>query len=150
MSMLTDLEKRFGAGCLERNPLLGQTVHCALCAEKHELHWNNETNESLVARQLCFNCGFWDDHLKADAAEDKKRFVIVKGTHYLISRDDPQNYRWSGFGGSKFIIKFHDGRIVTSRNLWCQSAIPHHFRDKMPDNAVFLTEEEYKQQEETK
>jgi len=38
------------------------------------------------------------------------------------------------------VIKFRDGRSVTSTNLWCQGTIPLQYRDELPDNAEFVKE----------
>jgi hypothetical protein len=67
--------------------------------------------------------------------------VIVKGTHYTIGPEDPNIRRqWRGFHGDRYVIKFRDGRTVTSTNLWCQGTIPLQYRDELPDNAEFMRE----------
>lgn len=83
---------------------------------------------------LCFTCGFW--HEKLPFAEDPSS-VRVEGTHYWIAPDEPQPL-FRGFGGSWFTIKFHDGRVVKTNNLWCQGEIEQRFRDRLPDNAEFV------------
>lgn len=42
-----------------------------------------------------------------------------------------------GFGGRRFVIRFHDGRVVETRNLWMIGIIPDEYREALPDNAVF-------------
>lgn len=81
-----------------------------------------------------FQREFWQQKLLDDAREPD-RVAIIDGTHYYI--DDEDDSRFRGFDGAKFVIKFHDGREVTTTNLWCQGDIPDEFRDLFPNNADF-------------
>ena len=45
-----------------------------------------------------------------------------------------------GMGGQEFRIRFQDGRIVTTRNLWSIGEIPAEYREALPDNAEFIRE----------
>jgi len=49
----------------------------------------------------------------------------------------PEPTGGKGFGGRRFIIRFHDGRVVETRNLWMIGIIPDEYREALPDNAVF-------------
>jgi len=90
---------------------------------------------------LCFGCGFWHEKIElARTAAD--RVVRVNGRHFMIG-DEPQPgaYRNGlGHGGFRFVIRFTDGREVTSHNLWGQGEIPERFRDRLPDNARFVND----------
>jgi hypothetical protein len=68
---------------------------------------------------------------------DEPFVARIDGQHYVICDESP-DVQLRGFGGDPFEIKFHDGRVVKTTNLWCQGAIPERFRDRLPDNAVFL------------
>jgi len=116
------------------DPLLDTTVSCRECGRGETLIWGPQRNAALASRQLCFSCDHWYMHIQMDAGENKDRFVIVERTHYLMA---PETGNMRGFGGRAFAIRFHDGREVVSRNLWCQGQIPAHFISRMPDNAVF-------------
>lgn len=61
-----------------------------------------------------------------------ERLVIAGGCAYSIgsAADDPK-----GFGGSRWLIRFHDGRIVTTDSLWHLGGIPTEWREQLPDNA---------------
>lgn len=59
---------------------------------------------------------------------------MSKGCHYWIGDENVECCR--GFGGDKFVIRFKDGKEVTTTNLWYQGAIPKHFQKILPDNAV--------------
>lgn len=89
--------------------------------------------EKIAASGLCFRCKHWDDLLKI---KDRSDVVRVKGVHYMIGHAKTP-HRWNGFGGHRFKIKFHDGREAETVDLWCQGDIAEHFKDRMPDNAVF-------------
>jgi hypothetical protein len=54
---------------------------------------------------------------------------------YTIENEDTEHYR--GFAGRRFVIRFHDGRIVETTNLWSNGIIPEHFRDRLLDNACW-------------
>lgn len=62
-----------------------------------------------------------------------ERLVIANGCAYSIgsSSDDPK-----GFGGQPWLIRFHDGRTVTTVSLWCLGDIPAEWREQLPDNAT--------------
>jgi hypothetical protein len=92
--------------------------------------------EKIAATGLCFNCNFWGEYLKR---KDAKDVVRAQGRHYVVCSDpSPGSHPWKGFGGHRFKIRFHDGREVETTNLWSQGVIPQHFKERMPDNAVFL------------
>jgi len=80
----------------------------------------------------CFECSFWLKKVELPQ-EDKSRQVIFSGQHYMIGVEDSGPIK--GFGGSKFIIFFYDGRKVETSNLWSQGEIPERFRKMLLDNA---------------
>ena len=82
---------------------------------------------------------FWQDRIAKDA-EYPEEVAIIQGHHYVIGGEK----EFTGFGrgvrgfsGRKFQIKFFDGRVVTTTNLWTQGRIPPKFRHQLPDNAEF-------------
>ena len=76
------------------------------------------------------------------AQRGNPKCVVVKGTHYTIGPEDPNIRRqWRGFHGDRYVIRFLDGRTVTSTNLWCQGTIPLQYREQLPDNAEFVKEQ---------
>lgn len=85
------------------------------------------------AGTVCYRCQFW--LLKAQN-KDHPDFVRCRGWHYIIG-DDKNHVGERGFAGRTFTIKFKDGRVVTTSNLWGQGEIPERFRERLPDNAEF-------------
>lgn len=109
--------------------------NCRECGEVLYDRWVEDVKQRVLAEKLCHTCLFWSDY--ATTASDPTH-LVVKGYHYVIAPDQPKGYRgFTGHGGAEFIIKFNDGREVVSRNLWAQGNVPAHFRDRLPDNAVF-------------
>lgn len=88
----------------------------------------------LRERKLCFDCNhFWQLFEK----RDDPSVVRARGHHYMIgAKNDP----FPGFGGQRFVIKFFDGRVVETKNLWHQGDIPERWRERMPDNAEFVND----------
>lgn len=103
---------------------------CLICGEHFEEPHHDSKDDGI-----CFKCDFWKSHWLRDL--ERSDWVVIKGHHYVIgSENDPPKAR--GFGGSKFIIEFFDGRKVETTNLWHQGEITPWWREKMPDNAKFV------------
>jgi hypothetical protein len=103
-------------------------------------------HEDQLARRHCDTCDHWHGlYLR----RDEPTSVVVDGLHYIIHREPTEQARrennrngWGcyGFGGSRFDIRFHDGRHIVSHNLYTQGEIPDCWRADLPDNAVFVKE----------
>lgn len=112
---------------------------CEKCGRRGlEMSYMDEREKKLWPLR-CFSCRVWSDVQRT--ASDPKA-VVVDGERYWIEKEHPPDARFgmslNGFGGAKFVIRFKDGREVTTRNLWRQGAIPPQFREAMPDNAEFV------------
>lgn len=61
------------------------------------------------------------------------RTVIADGHAYWIGGlgDSPK-----GFGGRKWLIRFHSGRVAFTDSLWHQGDVPPEWRDRLPDTAT--------------
>src|SRR5690349_4958169 len=66
------------------------------------------------------------DHLQANP----KGFAIVGGRFYSIGDEKAER---KGFYGRLHCIKFFDGRLLKSTNLWNGSPIPEESRPLLPD-----------------
>lgn len=139
----TDPERTLCTSCAAKT--FGDSFECRECGNHDRAaFWIQPYGAQLAERKLCHTCNHWHEKLAWKAQGDPNQ-VIVAGVHYHISPDDETSLKqlggWgSGFGGSKFKVRFHDGREVVSRNLWCQGDVPERFRERLPDNAVFVTE----------
>ena len=110
---------------------------CVECGCVVETSYREPVRSELIKGNICHNCHFWMEKVQWEI--DKNPNVVrVDGWHNLITPDDP-SAPFQGYGGREFVIKFNDGREVISHNLWHQGTIPDHFRDRLPDNAIFKT-----------
>lgn len=87
---------------------------------------------------LCWLDYFWEQKL-----EDAKKLsvFIISGNFYSVAADLPTNVNKinAGHGGNRFVIRPLDGRPdITTHNLWHGGSIPHHYHDRLPDNASFV------------
>ncbi len=101
---------------------------CPCCG----LEYIKDLSQDTYFYDCCEDCSFWLEKLYLPQEYSNRR-VIVNGVHYLISESSIK-----GFGGAKFKIKFFDGRVIKTNNLWEQGKIPAHFRSVLKDNAVFI------------
>lgn len=108
---------------------------CKECGKIFSTHYTESTRSVLLEKNICFNCHFWLSKL---GIKNNPRTARINGTHYYIEDDKPRNSSFCGFGGAEFNIRFNDGRLVTTHNLWCQGDIPYHFKERLPDNAIFV------------
>lgn len=96
--------------------------------------WQNGKEPGVQVTRWFHNAEeYWEDLIsRPDNA------VIVDAIHYRLGKNTgPMEYR--GFAGRRFHIRFHDGCEVTTNDLWYQGPIPPVFRDRLPDNATFVT-----------
>lgn len=110
---------------------------CKICNSKDSSdEWID--GEQMLEEKLCFTCWFWNNNLIADK---NRKYAVIKGEHYVLESHTDSYFK--GFGGSKFYIKFNDGHIEFCDNLWYQGEIPQEWKEKFPDNAEFITKEEF-------
>ena len=107
-------------------------MNCVECGEVINAEFMEPVRTNILNRQLCFNCLFWTEYVETKSDHSH---LVVNNNHYVIG---PATGYQGGFGGAKFNIKFNDGREVTTTNLWMQGDIPERFRDRLPNNAVFV------------
>ena len=106
---------------------------CRECGKEEE--WTHI--QKLIDLKRCFRCDFWLE--KVDRVNDPVS-TRVNGKHYFVGKTPkpgtPRSFL--GFGGAFWKIKYHDGRVIETNNLWHQGKIPERFRERLPDNAIFL------------
>jgi hypothetical protein len=88
----------------------------------------------LVRSGLCWKCAFWTNVLLRRSPETS---FVHRGVHYTVHPDHPPGTpdHCHGHGGRLFRITFPDGRVVESRNVWCQGGVPESFRAELEDDA---------------
>jgi len=119
--------------------------NCGECGERYDPNRLQARVERVLAHnRLCHSCQRWTE-IWMDREQPGR--VFIEGRSYVIADEDaePKRGPGRGFGGARYKIAFHDGRIVVSTNLWSQGEIPAHFRERLPDNATFC--QEYRDEE---
>lgn len=107
---------------------------CVKCGEVDDPD-RTMSGPKMQQRGLCFMCNYWVELHEKDAQRPES-VAIIDGKHYVIAEERGE-LRFRGFGGSPFLVVFHDGRRVATTNLWHQGPVPPHFLELFPDNAAF-------------
>lgn len=109
-------------------------IKCPTCGRElgTESHFSSD-ERSMKEHGECFECSLWRERLPLVG---NPNVAIIDGTMYTIDDEDSKS-PFRGFGGDKFVIKFKDGRQVTTTNLWCGGEISEHWKQYFPNNADF-------------
>ena len=111
---------------------------CGKRCERDHMNYMDECLNSLYENRLCFHCDFWYEKLEWKENNDPNQ-VIVDGVHNYAYDMTEDRGQFLGYGGSVFHIRWFDGREKKSNNMWCQGSIPDRFKDRLPDNAEFVS-----------
>jgi hypothetical protein len=114
-------------------------THCKICgaiAGSTLEHPAEQPHLLYTGPDYCFHCKFWTDQFREDK-QNAETVVIVAHKHYMVG-PDADNAGFRGHNGTRFDIKFMDGRRTITRDLWCQGTVPPRFHDFFPDNAAFV------------
>lgn len=120
---------------------------CLICNKaKEDLDEFIEGNikSIMIKENCCFTCAFWKD--KIETFKNNPNWLIVDGCSYVAHELVDKEYaktHFVGHGGRMFYFKKNDGTLIKSNNVWCQGDISEPFKELIPNNAVFLTKEEY-------
>jgi hypothetical protein len=117
--------------------MIYECKECGIKVQDTDMTFFENFNQELKDAKLCFNCHFWYEKI---GVKDSDKVARINKVHYLIGVELDSPSFMKGHGGQKFVIKFKDGREVTTTNLWCQGGIPERFQDRLPDNAEFLVD----------
>lgn len=105
-------------------------MKCEICGKEIE---KSSYAGAILCSSECFTKYYWKQRVDN---KDSKTQVVVNGEMYQIGDEQDKGSR--GFFGHQFIIKFFDGRVVITTNLWYNGVIPEEFRKDLPDNAKFI------------
>lgn len=116
---------------------------CRCCGAVKQPYYMESTRARLVREQVCFDCDFWLERVKRrllDGINGRSVIMICDGRQvaYWIEPDDPNPWAFKGFGGSLFVLKYRDGTIVKTRNLWCNGDVPERFKKVLTINAEIV------------
>lgn len=104
-------------------------LKCEICGK--EIEHSSYAGATLCSDNECFSKYYWLERVNN---QDSPTQVVIDGFVFQIGREDSLS-SFRGFSGRQFKIKFFDGRIVTTTNLWHNGKVPEEFRDQLPDNA---------------
>lgn len=125
--------------------LLPSWLECPTCGTPHDPSQHEPVTRARLRKTgWCHTCDFWERHIVEATG------VVINHRHYSIGDEGEVAGRrrslggWGlGCGGAEYEIEFlADARRVVTHNLWVQGKIPERFRDRLPDNARFVTAEE--------
>lgn len=126
----------------------GGHIHfCSMCGRPEKAMYIEPKGTQLKKNGLCFHCDFWVEKRTLYNAQGRKGPLLVingDGRSDGGAQPDGQVRAFMGFGGSVFhLYNLVTGELWTTNNLWSYGEIPDNFRAGMPDNAVYLTKEQY-------
>jgi hypothetical protein len=107
-------------------------LFCEICGK--EIEQSQYMNADLCSSE-CFHKHFWNELIEI---KDDPNVVRVNGEHYYIGDENAPKGAFRGFDGAEFVIKFNNGSMVTTTNLWYNGEIPEDYQKELPDNAVFI------------
>jgi hypothetical protein len=113
---------------------LRRWIKCTSCRRMAWVHYTNEAE--LRRRGLCFGCDVWLSRIAVRATSPN--VVVADGKWMTVAEERPAEHprQWSGFGGSRFLVKWNDGRQLYTTNLWHGGEVPDHLRELLPDDGT--------------
>ena len=110
---------------------------CKKCGATFDSSQFIKSYASIMEKQcLCAKCTFWYEHLVDDHNAAAHTRATINGEHYVIG---PEKAKLKGFNGIQHVIRFNDGHITTTSNLWYNGEVPKHWKEQFPNNAEFIT-----------
>ena len=116
--------------------IYADSVPCVECGGWVEMNYRHSAQ--LRALGECFKCHYWLERVRQP---DRMNVAIIdesRGRCYYTVGDRTGPSDCLGYGGQRFDIEFHDGRQVTTNDLWFGGEVPQRFLDRLPANARFL------------
>ena len=111
-------------------------MKCIVCGKE----FTKRIYSQDICSDECFHFDFWNEIIRK-----KDKFIIVDGKCYHDSGniENHSAYQSLGFDGRRFWIITNNGDKFTTNNLWFNGIIPNRFKESLPDNAKFVSCEEY-------
>lgn len=125
----------------EKDP--GSVVICKFCGKMDSDNYTKPTGPYILEHSVCLGHALWTQ--RAAYHQANPRALIVNGHMYSDGGESREQSQYLGHGGRRFHIRCLSGDVFTTNNLWFGGCIPEEFRDRMPNNAEFLTKEQYEE-----
>ena len=126
---------------------------CPICGriDDPEEYIDSRIKEIMENKKCCFHCAFWYHIAEYDPDEENTSIpVVVNHTHWSYPSQEPLHFPESHGWSLRPIhimhyILFENGIVAETNQLWYQGDIPEHFRNMIPNNAVFIDRAEFDQ-----
>lgn len=124
---------------------------CTICSrmDDPEDYVDSPIKSLMVERHICFHCAYWFNRPQENINGDLVP-VIVNGEHWSFRKGEGKPYakvffnKYVAMGEYKYVL-FEDGRLACVTQLRFQGHIPEYFKEILPNNAIFISELEYRQ-----
>jgi len=120
---------------------------CTICGRRYTEHFLACPELAVMKREhVCFTCAFWKVWVRCNTGDPS--WLRIGGVSYYVTStlqpgERAEYHPGKGFGGQEFFIETDGDRLIRTDNLWCQGNMPEWIREDYPDNARFITHEEY-------
>lgn len=132
-------------------------AHCKVCGVNFKSWWQSSPDHKRRKEVgICSTCDFWVEKL---SVKDQPNVARINGKHYILGNEleavlDPSESftelfkrlesthprkQGMGMSGALWAIRFSDGRVVFTNDLWHQGDIPEEFQVMLPNNAEFMS-----------
>lgn len=105
-------------------------MKCIIC--KKEIEKSYYSN-AILCSQECHTKNFWQEYV---STKNNPYHIVIEGQHYVVGKEETIGFK--GFNGKTFVILKNNKNLIVTTNLWCQGEIPLEFREKLPNNGMFL------------
>lgn len=111
---------------------MSEQVKCKVCGHIFETN-----KDESICSYTCSSVDYWLDRVKRKACSDQ---IVVNHVVYQIGNETDT---FKGFNGMGWYILYENGVLRTTTNLWHNGTLPEAMWELLPDNAKFITREEY-------
>lgn len=126
---------------------LASPIKCIICnSVEHYYHLPIDRIKKMLNNQHCYRCSVWDEYIENTM---NKTVACINGFYYTIDNSSnnedllkPDNYVYGAKKLEKFTIRFFNGEVIYTNNLFLFkiAKIPKLFKQFLPDNAEFINE----------
>jgi hypothetical protein len=124
---------------------------CTICGieDDPKKYIDSPITKIMVEKQCCFHCAYIYNRPEEDKREGLIP-VVVNREYWGFSMNNIITYAQVAFDrvepvGPLHYILFEDGRVIMVSQLNLLCSVPSYFKEMIPNNAVFITEVEYRQ-----
>lgn len=126
----------------DKNPEI--LVTCKICGQLAAANYTEPSKSDMLNNQLCFGHALWNRRA-AEHHVSSGNVMVINGHMYSDGGESRDQSQYLGHSGRRFCILRRSGEGYTTNNLWFGGCIPEEFRDRMPDDAEFITKEQYEE-----